>query len=314
MIQRWRALIAWRPWTFGVWLVVACSPVHKGGVQTAMDGRELKAMIADPEKLDYPMVQRLVLADSCVRCHNPKDKKDGVDLSTYEQIGAGVGSRVLVEPFQPGESALYSVLIAKGKRHMPPLDEPQLSSDQITAIYLWIENGAKLNAKVNTTRPPSLKEKLAPYFAQPELIDYPIVRQYVLGTSCLKCHSLQGESPDRDAIAYSANLTTYKSLFNAFVTVVSKGDPETSPLYTAAAVTQSMPPPKEGYDPLDSLRLKLLRLWILNCAIENKAALGDEVLQPDPENPNKVRACEAPVEPSPPAGAGGDRRGHKLSL
>ena len=66
-----------------------------------------------------------------------------------------------------------------------------------------------------------------------------------------------------------------------------------SKLFHSAAVSQMMPPAKDGYDPLDSLRLKLLRLWILNCAIEDKSAMGTEVLTPDPDNPNeKVRACD----------------------
>ena len=63
-----------------------------------------------------------------------------------------------------------------------------------------------------------------------------------------------------------------------------------SKIYESVSVHQSMPPVDRGYSLLDSFRIRLLRLWILNCAPENI---------PDKENDNlefknsdgKVRIC-----------------------
>ncbi len=133
--------------------------------------------------------------------------------------------------------------------------------------------------------------QLKPLFDHPENIDYKIVKKEVTGL-CMNCHSLDSEFKDINAITYSANMTSYATLFNPFTPIVVKGNPLESKLFGAIAVTQSMPPAKGGYEPLDGLRLKLVRLWILNCAIEDKQALGNEVLTPDPENPDKVRHCD----------------------
>lgn len=131
--------------------------------------------------------------------------------------------------------------------------------------------------------------------AAPEKIDYKVVKQMVLGPLCMKCHSEDSPMRDDDAITYSANLTSYASLFNQFTPVVVKGNPPESKLFRSVAITQSMPPAKKGYEPLDSLRIKILRLWILNCAIEDASKREGEQLFPDPEVPDKVRRCdEAP--------------------
>jgi hypothetical protein len=262
-----------------------------------VDNTALKTTLGKATRIDFQAVQRFVLQVRCIGCHNPKDLKDGVDMTSYSSISDGHGDRKFVEPYNALGSAMYTVLTAKGDRHMPPLDHAQLTDDQITLIYLWIENGAKPTPDAVVARPPSLKDRLQPYFTKPENIDYGVVKSFVLGASCMKCHSLTGDSPDKDAIANSANMTTYASLFNPFTPIVVKGDPENSKLYQSAAITLSMPPEEKGYDPIDSLRLKLVRLWILNCAIEDKSALPNETLNHDPKNPDKVRDCGTPATP-----------------
>ena len=143
----------------------------------------------------------------------------------------------------------------------------------------------------NVTATELKAEQLKPLFDHPENIDYKTIKKEVIAL-CMKCHSLDSEFKDINAITYSANMTSYASLFNPFTPIIIKGSPMDSKLFQAIALTQSMPPLKAGYDPLDGLRLKLIRLWIMNCAIEDKQALGEEVLTPDPENPDKVRHCD----------------------
>ena len=97
---------------------------------------------------------------------------------------------------------------------------------------------------------------------------------------------------DRDVLRYSANLTNYQTLFHPALTVVKKGHPEESSIFKSIAIHQSMPPGKEGYDLVPSVLVKLLRLWILNCAVEDKDRVDDERPVSDPENPEKIRLCE----------------------
>ncbi|MGE4130359.1 MAG: c-type cytochrome domain-containing protein [Bdellovibrionales bacterium] len=254
------------------------------------DSPALKDALSSPDTITFQTVRDLVFEKHCLDCHDSERKKDGIDLTHYGS-SLQAGDRKLVEPFNAPASPLYTALFATGKRQMPPQDRAPLSEEQKQLVYFWIQNGAKDSGTDKVERPPTLKEELRPYFRHPEKIDYTLVRKYVIGYACTKCHSLKGESPDRDAITYSANLTDYASLFNPFTPVVTKGNPETSKIYHAAAVTQSMPPAKKGYDPLDSLRLKLLRLWILNCAIEDFSVVQNDPLIPNPENPEKVRDC-----------------------
>lgn len=272
--------------------LAACQPEHRPGTAgRGADPAAVRLALTQPETIDYATVNRLVLSHHCVECHNPKDRKDGVDLSTYHTLLAGRGDRQFIVPYNALGSPLYTSLLAEGKRHMPPKDHPQISPDQISVVYLWLENGAKLNPQSVVARPPTLKEELKPYFLNPHTIDYGVVKKYVLGVACMKCHSTNGDAPDEDAINYSSDMTSYESLFNPFTPVVVKGRPQDSKLFQAPAITQSMPPVKKGYDPIDGLRIKLLRLWILNCAIEDINKQIDENLEPDPENPEKVRRC-----------------------
>lgn len=277
-------------------MFIGCGGASHYEMGTQINKQELTSVLASPKSVDYAAVKRFVLDKNCIGCHSGAAKKNGIDLSSYGSITEGHDGRKLVELFSPGDSLLMNVLKTEGKRHMPPAGEVQLSEAQIQLVYTWIANGARRSEdEPIDPRGKQLQDQLAPYFEHPENIDYPAVRKFVLASTCVKCHSVQGDSKDIDAIQNSANLTSYQTTLD--LSGVVKGKPAESKLFEATAIKQIMPPPKAGYPPLDSLRTKLLRLWILNCAIEDKAALGNEVLHPDIDNPSeKVRDCE----PSPP--------------
>jgi hypothetical protein len=50
-----------------------------------------------------------------------------------------------VSPGNARGSKLYLDIIGSGGRIMPPSSQPPLSDNQVTLIYLWIEQGAKNN-------------------------------------------------------------------------------------------------------------------------------------------------------------------------
>lgn len=268
-------------------LVAGCSSEYSSNISPQT--KKLREALKNPSTIDYTLVNDMVLKTNCVACHDAAHHKGGMDFSSFATLTAPHGDRVIVEPFNPLGSELYQVLIASGKRHMPPLRQPQLTAEQINLVYKWLDNGMRTATGEVAQHSPSLEERLQPYFAHPETIDYAAVRKYTLGTICMKCHAENGEAPNEEAML-KADFTSYASVLSTASPIVSKGRPENSKIYKVIAVDKSMPPPKRGYNPLEEIRAKLLRLWILNCAIEAKPA--NEVLSPDPQNPEKVRKCE----------------------
>ena len=259
-----------------------------------------------PDQIYYEDVLDFILTESCTSCHNKSDLKAEVDVSSYEAT-LGVNSKRSVVPFDPAKSTLYQTLILKsGSRKMPPLDKPQLSENQINLVFQWINNGAKKKGAKVPARPKALSEQLAPYFESPEKVDYKVINDLVFKKNCLDCHSDQGSKSDQDgAILYGQNMTDYKSLFmdNGIVPerltdyVISvdgklrkkKG----SRIYKSMAINQTMPPAGDGYLPVDSLYIKLVRLWIENCAIEDYEAIKDnDDLIDDEDSISKVRNCK----------------------
>lgn len=64
-----------------------------------------------------------------------------------------------------------------------------------------------------------------------------------------------------------------------------------SKIYESVFVHQSMPPVDRGYSPLDSARMELLRLWILNCAPEIIPDRENDKLLKSKGFDGKIRAC-----------------------
>lgn len=69
-------------------------------------------------------------------CHNPKDKKAGYDLTTYEGIMNGV------KPNHPLLSEVYKV-IRGNSPSMPEKPYPKLNAKDVSIIKLWINMGAQ---------------------------------------------------------------------------------------------------------------------------------------------------------------------------
>ncbi len=142
-------------------------------------------------------------------------------------------------------------------------------------------------------------DEFAPLFAQPENIDYQVIREKVLSATCMKCHDSKSPTKNDEAIEMGADMTDYASLFVSMAgPALEKGNPDESFIYKAVAgPKKNMPPAKSGLPTLSEDQIKLLRLWILNCGIESKEALGEnDKLIENPENAEKVRECEPPAE------------------
>lgn len=291
-------------------LLSSCSAEHSDSSakgQKALDA-EIQEKLMNPEEIFYKDVFTLVLNKNCVSCHDSSELRGGVDLSSYAAT-QGARSKKSVTPFNPIQSTMYeTLLLNSGSRMMPPVDKPRLSQAQINLVFHWINNGAKNNDDSIPKRPKTLNEQLDPYFKNPETIDYKLVNEQVFKKNCLDCHSDNGSKSDQDgAILYGQDMTTYEAVFsdngivpNKLTDYVVSVDgvlqkKKGSRIYKSIAINQTMPPSEDGYLPVDSLYIKLIRLWIQNCAIEDYEAIkgNDDLIEQDEDEPSsKVRRCK----------------------
>ena len=272
----------------------ACHSSHSNDdTGSSSDQQKISQLLESPESLDYTHIKTFVLEKYCSSCHNEKDRKDNINVMNYDALVKGGVTRSIAVPYNANASLIYqSLILPTGRRHMPPLDQPQLQKYQIELVRAWVDNGAKEKSDMVTPTPLKLSEELRVYFENPESIDYSVVQEYVFKNNCTKCHSEHSEQAETEVLANSANLTNYKTIFNRFNPVVVKGVEEESKIFKAVAIRQSMPPVKEGYELLDGNLIKLLRLWISNCAIEDLEVIKEDRLEYDPNSPEKVRLCE----------------------
>ncbi len=304
-------------------ILVACEAEHDPlplKPSAANEGQSISRLLENPKNIVFDDVKKLVLNPSCVECHSSNGKKIEAQTNflTYETTaGAKKPFKKSFTPYNPTQSSIYKVLLLKsGSLKMPPATRSPLNEDQINLVFQWIQNGAKKEASTQTPRPPSIAEELAPYFESPQTIDYQVVNKHVFEPKCYKCHSTDSPDHDWQATFYGQDMTTYEDLLgnngivpnkliDSFVLEESAPDEKGcktqnkikisgSRVYRASVLSQSMPPAKEGYEPVSGLESKLLRLWILNCAIEDYEAIkdNDDLIETAIEKKeSKVRRC-----------------------
>lgn len=285
-------------------LLVACAPDQANvmdGQESGSEPSEVQTLLENPDRIGFAEVSQWAFKSSCNQCHNSQVASGGINLESFESLMA---SKVpnLIMLGEPLESRLYTALEAeKGSRQMPPTPEQKLSEAKRRLVFEWISRGAperagELQAFL------SLKERLTPYFNNPETIDYQVVKEWVFQPGrCYTCHSRDGYRADTTAILFGADMTRYSNFF--LVNAIVSGQPEDthnpageitsrgSQIYESVANRQSMPPADEGYFPLSEMRVKLLRLWILNCAIKVYTPGNGEQLLKAGEGAEKVRNC-----------------------
>lgn len=133
--------------------------------KSATNGRPDQATMM-AASLDYPSVQNFVLLPECVRCHSVAGgSQGGVNLENYQQVRS-LMNRIYYRSVE--------------KMDMPP--QP-MSTAQVELLKAWIDIGAP---EKNIGKAPS-REIKGP-------ITWQVIRDQVLASSCLDCHS--GSSPD----------------------------------------------------------------------------------------------------------------------
>ena len=121
----------------------------------------------------YDQVVQPILNQNCKSCHNPKNLKGELDLTSFEKMLEGGEDGSILTAGNAKESALYSrlVLPKEDEDHMPPEEKRQPEKEAIELIRAWIDLGATKSAKLGESNIET--ETLEPFFHRVEKPFYP---------------------------------------------------------------------------------------------------------------------------------------------
>lgn len=103
------------------------------------DRKEAKDAALPTTFVDWAAVEPL-LQDRCSSCHEPNDKKGGLDVTTFAAMRAGGGSGKTITPGEPEQSRLYLMVTMQERPFMPKGEDP-LPAEQQQLLRTWIEQG-----------------------------------------------------------------------------------------------------------------------------------------------------------------------------
>ncbi len=104
------------------------------------------------EPIEYGKDVAPIFENKCTVCHSGNNPDGSFDMSTYEKVlkgGKKRGSKIIV-PGKSNESFLFLSCSRQVKPIMPPKSEEPLSSQEVSVIKLWIDEGAKAPTSVRT--------------------------------------------------------------------------------------------------------------------------------------------------------------------
>ncbi|TDQ18338.1 putative membrane protein [Algoriphagus boseongensis] len=121
----------------------------------------------------YEGVVQPILNSNCKSCHNPRNSKGDLDLSSYESLLAGGENGPAIHSSDFEKSELYARLNLPldHEDHMPPQEKRQPKKEEVELIRLWIVNGASTTQTLGEAK---VEQKLLePFFIKEEKAFYP---------------------------------------------------------------------------------------------------------------------------------------------
>ena len=92
------------------------------------------------EQVDFETEIAPILAEHCVRCHSPNNRKGDLSLSTARDLRDGG----YLSPGDPSESQLMDLIVAEdGEAPRMPQDAEPLSAEHVALLRQWIKQGAR---------------------------------------------------------------------------------------------------------------------------------------------------------------------------
>lgn len=125
------------------------------------------------EAVFYSEVIQPILNQNCKSCHNPRNKKGKLDLTTLKGLNTGGEDGIILTAGDAQHSELFARLILPkdDEKHMPPSEKRQPSKEEIAMIESWIKAGGKADqtlAEAGISR-----KQLEPFIRKNEVPFYP---------------------------------------------------------------------------------------------------------------------------------------------
>ena len=122
----------------------------EGFNKTEQKGSAIKPIANVPEAVLYADAIQPLLQARCYSCHGPNKKKGKLRLDTPEFIIQGGEDGKALVPGKPDEGEMMKKLLMplNNKHHMPPLEKPQLTQNEIALLNWWISTGADFTKKI----------------------------------------------------------------------------------------------------------------------------------------------------------------------
>jgi uncharacterized membrane protein/mono/diheme cytochrome c family protein len=98
----------------------------------------------------YTHLVRPILEEKCMTCHNSNKAKGQLVMETEELLLKGGKNGKLWDSTEAGFGLMMKRihLPDEEKEHMPPKGKPQLTDEEIKALYHWIKSGADFTKKI----------------------------------------------------------------------------------------------------------------------------------------------------------------------
>lgn len=93
----------------------------------------------------YAEVIQPILNKNCKSCHNPRNRKGALDLSSLATLRKGGEDGLVLTAGDAAHSTLFARLLLPkdDEKHMPPAEKNQPSKEEIALLESWIQGGAK---------------------------------------------------------------------------------------------------------------------------------------------------------------------------
>jgi uncharacterized membrane protein len=113
------------------------------GGEARQDKSKKKGKEPAPAGVSYARQVYPIVKDRCQNCHYAKDKKGGLDVSTYAALMKGGKNPNNIVPGAPEKSLFVKEIV--GQEPSMPKNALPLTKEQIDLIVLWIREGARNN-------------------------------------------------------------------------------------------------------------------------------------------------------------------------